>query len=66
MVGTDFGAIGIWFGPRSGGLVCVDVDGGLSEFERVHPEIYGTAHIKSPKKDKSNFFMSSPKSSGMT
>ena len=52
MVGADFGAIGIWFGPRSKGLVCVDVDGGLSEFERVHPEIYDTAHIKSPKKDR--------------
>ena len=60
MVGEEFGAVGIWFGTRSNGLVCLDIDGNLENFLENHPSILDGAHIKSPKTDRAKVLFQVP------
>ena len=60
MVGEEFGAVGIWFGTRSNGLVCLDIDGNLESFLEKHPSILDGAHIKSPKTDRAKVLFQVP------
>ena len=60
MVGEEFGAVGIWFGTRSNGLVCLDIDGNLESFLEEHPRILDGAHIKSPKTDRAKVLFQVP------
>ena len=60
MVGYEFSAVGIWFGPRSEGLVCLDIDGNLNKFLERHPSILDGAHIKSPKTDRAKVLFQVP------
>ena len=60
MVGDEFSAVGIWFGTRSNGLVCLDIDGNLDKFLKRHPSILDGAHIKSPKTDRAKVLFQVP------
>lgn len=55
-----FSALGIWFGHRSNGLVCLDIDGNLDRFLGKHPSILEGAHIKSPKTDRAKVLFQVP------
>ena len=57
----QFAALGIWFGPESDGLVCLDIDGDLDSFLQRHPSILDGAHIKSPKTDRAKVLFKIPK-----
>ena len=60
LVGEQFSAVGIWFGQRSNGLVCLDIDGNLDKFLQRHPSILDGAHIKSPKTDRAKVLFQVP------
>ena len=60
LLDEKFSAIGIWFGQRSNGLVCLDIDGNLDKFLKRHPSILDGAHIKSPKTDRAKVLFQVP------
>jgi hypothetical protein len=56
-----YSAAGVWCGPRSGGLACVDVDEKLGAFLVVHGEsLKGAPCIRSTKKNAAKYLVKVP------
>ena len=55
-----YGAIGAFSGPRSGGLLILDVDAQLGVLKRKYPEDLNGVHIQSPKQNAAKYLFLLP------
>lgn len=55
-----YGAIGVFSGPRSGGLLILDVDAQLGVLKRKYPEDLNGVYIQSPKQNAAKYLFRLP------